>query len=66
MSCNISWDPSAKRLLASRNGTLLPVKKLDAPVEPVATNAFFDIFCDRLYPHALDREQATRISKQGL
>ena len=62
----VSWDPASKRLLVSRNGTLLPVKKLDAQVEPVATNAFFDVFCDRLYPHSLDREQAGRISAQGL
>ena len=62
----VSWDPASKRLLVSRNGTLLPVKQLDAQVEPVATNAFFDVFCDRLYPHSLDREQVGRISAQGL
>jgi len=64
----ISWDPSAKRLLVSRNGELYPVKKLSsAPeTEPAASETVFDIFCDRLYPHSLDREQAARISKQGL
>ena len=64
----ISWDPSAKRLLVSRNGELYPVKKLSsAPeTEAAASETVFDIFCDRLYPHSLDREQAARISKQGL
>ena len=64
----ISWDPSAKRLLVSRNGELYPVKKLSsAPeTEAAASETVFDIFCDRLYPHSLDREQAARISKQGI
>ncbi len=74
----ISWDPAAKRLLVSRNGKLYPVNKLSSLRGPAASrlrdNGFkaeasetvFDIFCDRLYPHSLDREQAARISKQGL
>ena len=62
----ISWDPAAKRLLASRNGKLYPVKKLGSVPEAAASGTVFDIFCDRLYPHSLDSEQATRISKQGL
>ena len=74
----VSWDPSKKRLLVSRNGKLYPVNKLSSLRGPAASrlrdNGFkaeasetvFDIFCDRLYPHSLDREQAARISKQGL
>ena len=62
----ISWDPASKRLLVSRNGKLYAVKKLASAPESAASEAVFDIFCDRLYPHSLDREQAARISKQGL
>ena len=74
----ISWDPAAKRLLVSRNGKLYSVNKLSSLRGPAASrlrdNGFkaeasetvFDIFCDRLYPHSLDREQAARISAQGM
>ena len=62
----ISWDPAAKRLLVSRNGKLYPAKKLSSAPESTASETVFDIFCDRLYPHSLDREQARRISAQGM
>ena len=62
----ISWDPAKKRLLVSRNGKLYPAKKLESAPENAASETVFDIFCDRLYPHAVDSEQAARISKQGL
>ena len=72
----VSWDPAAKRLLVSRNGELYPVDKLsslrgasyvmDTGSKAEADETVFDIFCDRLYPHALDREHAARISAQGL
>jgi len=62
----VSWDPAKKRLLVSRNGSLLQVKKLEAAPVPAASETVFDIFCDRLYPHALDAEQVARISAQGL
>ena len=62
----VSWYPDKKQLLIGCNGKLLPVKKLDAPVEPVASEAVFDVFCDRLYPHALEAAQTERISAQGL
>ena len=41
-------------------------KKLESAPENAASETVFDIFCDRLYPHAVDSEQAARISKQGL
>ena len=62
----VSWDPAKKRLLVSRNGSLLQVKKLEAAPVSAASETVFDIFCDRLYPHALDAEQVARISAQGL
>ena len=62
----VSWNPEKKRLLVSLNGKLYPVKKLDAPVKPAAEETVFDIFCDRLYPHALEPEQTERISTQSL
>ncbi len=62
----VSWDPAKKRLLVSRNGKLYAAKKLESAPESAATETVFDIFCDRLYPHAIDAEQAARISKQGL
>ena len=62
----VSWDPAKKRLLVSRNGKLYAAKKLESAPEAAATETVFDIFCDRLYPHAIDAEQAARISKQGL
>ena len=58
--------PAKKRLLVSRNGNLYPAKKLESAPENAASETVFDIFCDRLYPHAVDSEQAARISKQGL
>ena len=63
---SVSWDPAKKRLLVSRNGKLYPVKKLESTPESAASETVFDIFCDRLYPHALDAELASRISGQGL
>jgi len=63
---SVSWDPAKKRLLVSRNGKLCPVKKLASAPESAASGTVFDIFCDRLYPHALEMEQAERISGQGL
>ena len=62
----VSWDPETKRPLVSRNGKLYPVKKLAEAPEPAPSEIVFDVFCDRLYPHALEREQAGRISAQGL
>ncbi len=62
----VSWEPSSKSLLISRNGKLYPAKKLESAPENAASDTVFDIFCDRLYPHAVDSEQAARISKQGL
>ncbi len=62
----ISWDPEKKRLLVSRDGKLYPAKKLADTPEPAPADAAFDIFCDRLYPHALEREQVVRISSPGL
>ncbi len=63
----VSWDPAKKRLLVSRNGKLYAAKKLaSAPESAAASEAVFDIFCDRLYPHAVEVEQVARISKQGL
>ncbi|MBR4716978.1 MAG: sodium-dependent transporter [Lentisphaeria bacterium] len=62
----VSWDPAKKRLLVSRNGKLYAAKKLETAPEAAASETVFDIFCDRLYPHAIDAEQAARISKQGL
>ncbi len=64
----VSWDPAKKRLLVGRNGKLYPAKKLETAPEAAApgTPAVFDVFCDRLYPHALELEQTGRISKQGL
>ncbi|MBR3505415.1 MAG: sodium-dependent transporter, partial [Lentisphaeria bacterium] len=62
----VSWDPAKKNLLVSRNGRLYEAKKLETAPEAAANETVFDIFCDRLYPHAIDAEQAARISKQGL
>ncbi len=62
----VSWDPDKKRLLVSRNGKLHPAKKLSDTPGPASSDAAFDIFCDRLYPHSLEREQLVRISSQGL
>ncbi len=62
----VSWDPAKKRLLVSRNGRMYAAKKLESAPETAASETVFDIFCDRLYPHAIDAEQAARISKQGL
>ena len=62
----VSWDSTKKRLLVSRNGKLYAAKKLESAPEAAASETVFDIFCDRLYPHAIDAEQAARISKQGL
>ena len=62
----VSWDPETKRPLVSRNGKLYPVKKLTESPDPAPSEIVFDVFCDRLYPHALEREQAGRISAQGL
>ena len=62
----ISWDPETKRALVSRNGKLYPLKKLVSAPEAAASETIFDVFCDRLYPHALDREQAARVSAPGL
>jgi len=62
----VSWNPEKKRLLVSRNGSLCPIKKLDAPVASAASETVFDVFCDRLYPHALESELTERISAQGL
>ena len=62
----VSWDPEKKRLLVSRNGRTYPVKKLDVPAMSVGTETVFDVFCDRLYPHALEQEQTEGISTQGL
>ena len=62
----ISWDPAKKRLLVSRNGKSYAAKKLESAPEAPASETVFDIFCDRLYPHAVEPDQAARISKQGL
>ena len=62
----VSWDPAKKRLLVSRNGRSYPVKRLESTPEAAASETVFDIFCDRLYPHALDAGLAGRISGQGL
>jgi len=62
----ISWDPETKRALVSRNGKLYPLKKLANAPEAAMSEIIFDVFCDRLYPHALEREQAARISAPGL
>ena len=59
-------DTGVYDLLVSRNGKLYPAKKLESAPENAASETVFDIFCDRLYPHAVDAEQAARISKQGL
>ena len=62
----ISWDPAENALLVSRNGKPYPAKKLQSAPESAASEAVFDIFCDRLYPHALESDQTGRISAQGL
>ena len=62
----VSWDPEKNRLLVGRDGKLHPVKKLAETPEASASEAVFDIFCDRLYPHSLEREQVVRISSPGL
>ena len=62
----LSWDPEKKILLVSRDGKLHPVRKLADTPESSASDVVFDIFCDRLYPHALEREQVVRISSPGL
>lgn len=62
----VSWDPETKRPLVSRNGKLYPLKKLAKSPESAPSETVFDVFCDRLYPHALEREQTGRISAQGL
>ena len=62
----VSWDPESKRPLVSRNGRLYPLRKLETVPESAPSETVFDVFCDRLYPHALEREQAGRISAQGL
>ena len=62
----VSWNPAMKDLRVSRNGKAYPVGILESAPESAASETVFDIFCDRLYPHAVDAEQATRISKQGL
>ena len=62
----VSWDPARKRLLVSRNGRLYPAKKLESAPENAVSETVFDIFCDRLYAHALEAEQTGRISGQSL
>ena len=62
----VSWDPAKKRLLVSRNGKLYEAKKLETAPEAAASETVFDIFCDRLYPHAVDAALASRSSNQGL
>ena len=62
----ISWDPDKKRLLVSRDGEIHPVRKLSKTPETALTDTTFDIFCDRLYPHSLEREQVARVSSPGL
>ena len=62
----VSWDPVKKVLLVSRNGRMYPAKKLRSAPESASSETVFDVFCDRLFPHALEAEQTGRISAQGL
>ena len=59
----ISWDPAQERLLVSRNGRQLRVRKLDAPPAAAESKTQFDVFCDRLYPYAVDADTVKRISE---
>ena len=59
----VSWDPEQERLLVSRNGRQLAVRKLDAPPASAESKTQFDVFCDRLYPYAVDAGTVKSISE---
>jgi len=59
----VSWKPSEKRLLVSRGGELCRVVKLTVPPTAPAPETGFDVFCDRLYPLAVESDVVKRISE---
>ena len=59
----ISWDPAQERLLVSRNGRQLRVRKLDEVPAATDSKTQFDVFCDRLYPYAVDADTVKSISE---
>ena len=59
----ISWDPAQERLLVSRNGRQLRVRKLDEVPAAADSKTQFDVFCDRLYPYAVDADTVKSISE---
>lgn len=59
----VSWDPVQNRLLVSRNGQQLRVRKLDEVPAAAESKTQFDVFCDRLYPYAVDAGTVKSISE---